>query len=109
MPHSAVEGVIANEKMKAFPRPAGVDADDVGDRQGDVGNLSFPGEFAGEFPGEFPGAFIACPEALPTMPAESGEALLQGAGDHDLASPDWLDVTHAMLDAGDESGQADSR
>ena len=113
--HSAIGGVISNYRMKAFPRPADVvhaDADNVGGYQSDVGNLSFagefpeefPGEFPGEFPVDFPGEFIACPEPLLTMPAESGEALLQGVGDHELSSPDWLDVTHAMLEAGDYSG-----
>ena len=101
--HSAIGGVISNYRMKAFPRPADVvnaDADHVGGYESDVGNLSF----TGEFPGEFPGEFIACPEPLLTMPAESGEALLQGVGDQELSSPDWLDVTHAMLEAGDYSG-----
>lgn len=82
--------------MRAFSRPAGggVDANDIGGRQGDVGNRGFVGEFA------------ASPETLLMMPSDE---LVQGAWDHDFSSADWLDVAHAMLDAGNEPGQAGSR
>lgn len=84
---STVEAVIANNKMKAFPRPAGGgDANDIVRHQDNVENRSFSGEL------------VASPQTL-----------AQDVGDHDLASPDWLEVTHAMLDEGNECDQAGSR
>eukprot|EP00752_Nemacystus_decipiens_P008860 g7906.t1 len=94
---SAIGRVIASDKMRAFPGRAVVDADDIDGDQGVGGYDRDHSSFAGEF--------AASPEMLLMMPAESGEALVHDFEDHDLTSADWLEVTHAMLDAGNESGQ----
>lgn len=53
------------------------------------------------------GGFAAPPEMPLTMPAGLSGGAIEDVGDTDIAAADWLDVSHALLDAGNnESGQA---
>lgn len=49
---------------------------------------------------------LAAPhETLLTMPHELSEGAIDDVKDHDITAADWLDVTHALLGAVNESGQ----
>ena len=44
------------------------------------------------------------PAKLLTVPPVLGEEAIEDAEDHEVGAPDWLDITHAMLDASHGSG-----
>lgn len=49
---------------------------------------------------------VAAPHEAILMPHESSQGVIGEMEDRDIAAADWLDVTHALLDAVNESGQA---
>lgn len=52
------------------------------------------------------GGFVACSEPLLVMPAGLSEGAMEGMGDNDIGSADWLDITHALLDTSNEPDHA---
>ena len=44
------------------------------------------------------------PAKLLTVPHVLGQEKIEDAEDHEVGAPDWLDITHAMLDASHGSG-----
>lgn len=54
----------------------------------------------------FVGEFAARPETLLIIPAGFSEGAIEDLDDTDIGAADWLETTHALLDLGNESGQA---
>lgn len=107
--------LIANDKMSVFTSTAagGTGANEIGGNQGDaslgLGTQNHSG----------PSASIVAPQneafhpeernagsSTDAMPAGLSEWAMEGVGDNDIGSADWLDVTHALLDAPNEPDHA---